>query len=126
MSQIISDDGNEARSPATAGKVWTISPREPRRTTRKRSGMRTFTNTIEEGAGGVVFRVTDDGYADAEALGDGTLGDVFGGVIGAFGVDVWAKVFEERFDVRLGEEENEIDIAEGPKVAVIRNAIEGG
>jgi len=61
----------------------------------------------------VVFRVTDDGYADAEALGDGTLGDVFGGVIGAFRVDVWAKVFEERFDVRLGEEENEIDIAEG-------------
>src|SRR5579863_5986450 len=82
VSQMISARGKELRRPATAGKVWTMSPREPRRTTRKRgSDMRGLADGIEKRARGVVFGVADDGYADAEAGGDGALGDGVGGVV---------------------------------------------
>ena len=49
VSQIISAAGNDSRSAATAGKVCTISPREPRRRTRKRgSDMRGLANGVQE------------------------------------------------------------------------------
>src|SRR5580704_4543883 len=64
VSQVISARGKELRRPATAGKVWTMSPREPRRTTRKRgSDMRGLADGIEKGARGMVFGVADDGDA---------------------------------------------------------------
>src|SRR5713226_3615520 len=66
VSQTISALGNDSRRPATAGKVWTISPREPRRTTRKRgSGMRRLANRFEEFSRGVILGVAYDGHADA-------------------------------------------------------------
>src|SRR5579863_7058826 len=100
VSQTISASGKEARRAATAGKVCTISPREPRRTTRKRgSGMRFLANGGEEGTGGVVFGVANDGDADAEASGDGAFGNGVGGVVSALGVDVGTKFFKKFFDV---------------------------
>src|SRR5207253_7579819 len=66
VSQTISAFGNDSRRPATAGKVWTMSPREPRRTTRKRgSGMRRLANGIQEFFCRVLLGVTHDGHADA-------------------------------------------------------------
>src|SRR5882762_10210640 len=104
VSQMISARGNELRKPETAGNVWTISPREPRRTARKRgSDMRGLADGIEKRARGMVLGVADDGYADAEAGRDGSLGDGVGGVVGAFGVDVGTEFFEEFFDVEFGE-----------------------
>jgi len=104
VSQMISARGNELRKPETAGNVWTISPREPRRTARKRgSDMRGLADGVEKRARGMAFRVADDGHADAEAGRDGSLGDGLGGVVGAFGVDVWTEFFEEFFDVEFGE-----------------------
>src|SRR6266436_10408330 len=87
VSQTISASGNDSRRPATAGKVWTISPREPRRTTRKRgSGMRRLTNGIQKFPRGVILGVTHDGHADAQALGDGTFRHGLERVIGSFRV----------------------------------------
>src|SRR5258708_16139820 len=67
VSQMISARGNELRKPETAGNVWTMSPREPRRTARKRgSDMRGLADGVEKRAGGMAFRVADDGPADAQ------------------------------------------------------------
>src|ERR1700728_4628420 len=66
VSQTISAAGNVSRKAAAAGKVWTMSPKEPRRRIRKRgSGMRRLANGIEKLAGGVVFGVADNGDLDA-------------------------------------------------------------
>src|SRR5277367_1138617 len=73
--QVISAAGNDSRNAATAGKVCTMSPREPSRRTRKRgSDMRGLANGIEEIARRVIFRIADNGDADAEARGGGALG----------------------------------------------------
>ena len=114
VSQTISALGNDARKPATAGKVCTISPREPRRTTTKRgSAMGAFADGVEKGAGGMVFGIAYDGYTDAEPIGDGAFGNSFGGVVGAFGVNVRSKLLKQLLDVWFGEEQDEIDIAQG-------------
>src|SRR5882724_2164964 len=113
VSQTISAAGKASRSAATAGKVWTMSPSEPRRRTRKRgSDMRSLADVVEEIAGGVIFGVAHDGDADAEAGCGGALGYSFGGVVGAFGVDVGTEEFEERFDVGFAKEEHKVDRAE--------------
>src|SRR6266566_914009 len=79
VSQTISDAGNDSRKATTAGKVWTISPREPRRTTRKRwSGMRRLANGREQRPRGVILGVTHDGRS----------------VVSAFGVDIRAQFFQ--------------------------------
>src|ERR1700687_3843051 len=76
--QMISAAGNVSRSAATAGKVCTMSPREPRRRTRKRgSGMRRLADGIEEVARGMIFGIADDGDADAQAGGGGAFGHGF-------------------------------------------------
>src|SRR5258708_19438414 len=74
VNQMMSAFGNDSRSAATAGKVWTISPREPRRTTRKRgSVMRRLANGLQQFSCGVILGVTNDRNADAEARGNGAL-----------------------------------------------------
>src|SRR5216684_1317834 len=73
VSQTISAFGNDSRRAATAGKVWTISPRDPRRTTRKRgSGMRRLANRVQEFSRGVILGVAHDGHTDAQPFGDST------------------------------------------------------
>src|ERR1035438_2721775 len=110
VSQVISATGNVSRSAATAGKVWTMSPREPKRRSRKRgSGMRSLANGVDEFAGGVIFRVADNGYLYAEAGGGCSLGYGVGCVVGAFGVDVGVEKFQEGFDVGFAEEYDVID-----------------
>src|SRR5579862_9692640 len=127
VSQTISASGKEARRAATAGKVWTISPREPRRTTRKRgSGMRLLADGGEEGAGGVVFGVADDGDADAETIRDGAFGNGVGGVVGALGVDVGAKLFEQFFNVGLGKDHDVVHHAQGGDEESARVFIQDG
>src|ERR1700676_452326 len=91
VSQTISAAGKVSRKAATAGKVCTMSPREPRRRTRKRSDMRSLAERLEEFARGVIFGVADDGDADAQAGGRGALWNGVGGVVGAFGVNVWTE-----------------------------------
>src|SRR5260221_2359502 len=112
VSQMISARRKDWRSPATAGKVWTMSPKEPRRTTRKRgSDMRGLADGVEKRARGMVFGIADDGDANAEAAGRGAFGDGVGGVVGTFGVDVGAQFFEEFFYVGLGENQDVVDVA---------------
>src|SRR5258708_21433983 len=104
VSQMISARGNELRKPETAGNVWTISPREPRRTARKRgSDMRGLADGIEKRARGMVFGVADDGYADAEAGRDGSLGGGVGGAVGSFGRDAGTGCFRVVFGGQVGE-----------------------
>src|SRR5258706_9528417 len=94
VSQMISARGNELRKPETAGNVWTISPREPRRTARKRgSDMRGLADGIEKRARGMVFGVADNGYADAEAGRDGPRRGRGGGVGRAFCVGLRRGLF---------------------------------
>ena len=47
--------------------------------------------------------------SNAETCGGGSLGHGFGGVVGSFGVDVRAQVFEQGFDARLAEQDDVID-----------------
>src|SRR5271167_5247485 len=62
VSQTISAVGKVSRSAATAGKVWTMSPSEPRRKTRKRgSGMRRLADGFKKIARGMIFGVAHDG-----------------------------------------------------------------
>src|SRR6266404_4120177 len=89
VSQTISAFGNDSRKPATAGKVWTISPREPRRTTRKRgSVMRRLANGLQQFSCGVILGVTNDRNADAEARGNGALWHGVRRIVSSFGVNV--------------------------------------
>src|SRR6267154_690609 len=105
VSQTISESGNDSRSPATAGKVWTISPREPRRTTRKRgSGMRRLANGFEQLPRGVVLGVAHDGHADAQPNGNRALRHSLRRVIGALGVHIGVQIFQQSFDVGLGKD----------------------
>src|SRR5260370_10879466 len=74
VSQTISACGNDSRKPATAGKGWTVSPREARRTIRERcSSMRRPANGLEQPSRGVILGGTHDGAADAGPRGDGAL-----------------------------------------------------
>ncbi len=89
-----------------------MSPREPRRTTRKRlSGMRSLANGIEQCASGVFLGVANDGNANAQTIRNGAFGNGFGSVVGALGVDVGKKLFQELFDIGLGEDEDIVDRA---------------
>src|SRR5712692_513931 len=112
VSQTISASGNDSRRAATAGKVWTISPREPSRTTRKRgSGMRRLANGLEQLSRGVILGVAYDGHADTEPRGDGALRHGVLSVVSAFGVDIRAKLFQKSFDVGFGEKHDVIHAA---------------
>src|SRR6266446_10659161 len=89
VTQTSSEFGKELRRLATAGNAWTISPREPSRTTKRRgSGMRDLANGVEQISRRVVFGIADDGHADAQAGRCGPLGNGFRGVVGAFRVNV--------------------------------------
>jgi hypothetical protein len=74
--------------------------------------MRGLANRVEKRAGGMVFGIADDGDADAEAGGDGTLGDGVGSIVGALGVDVGAQIFEKFFDVGFGKNHDVVHGAE--------------
>src|SRR5271168_2382692 len=112
--QVISASGNDSRSAATAGKVCTMSPKEPSRRTRKRgSDMRSLANGIEEVAGRMILRVAHDGDADTEACGGGALGYGVDRVVGALGVNVGVKKLQQGFNVGIAEEHDVVDVAEG-------------
>jgi hypothetical protein len=74
--------------------------------------MRGLADGIEKRAGGMVFGIAYDGDADAEAGGDGAFGNGVGGVVGAFGVDVGAQIFEKFFDVGFGKNHDVVGRAE--------------
>src|SRR6516162_3490747 len=114
VSQTIFASGNEPRNAATAGNVCTMSPREPKRTTRKRgSGMRCLADRVKQSARGMVFRIADNGHPDAEARCDSALGYGLGGVVRALGVHVGPQFFQEFFHVRLGENQNIVHNTQG-------------
>src|SRR5271167_307466 len=95
VSQTISAAGNDSRSPATAGKVCTMSPSEPRRTIRsRRLTMPPFSDGVEKGARRMIFGVAHNGNADAKSLGDCAFWNSFRGIVGTFGVHVRAQFLE--------------------------------
>src|SRR5713226_1203464 len=113
VSQIISACGNDSRKAATAGKVWTISPKEPRRTTRKRgSGMRRLANGVEQLPRGVILGISYDGHANAEPGSHRSLRHGLGSVIRPFGVDIRAQFFQQGLDVGFGKENDAIHAAQ--------------
>jgi hypothetical protein len=71
--------------------------------------MRSLANTFKKLARGMIFGIADDGNFDAQTTGGSSLWHRFGCVVGAFGVNVRAEVFEQRFDARFTEEEDVID-----------------
>src|SRR6476646_9103305 len=110
VSQTISALGRVCRSAETAGRVCTISPSEPRRTTRKRgSGMRSLAHGFEEIARGVIFWIADDGNLDAKTRGGGAFRHSFDSVVSSFGMNVRAKLFEQRLNARLTKQHDVID-----------------
>src|SRR5580692_6488890 len=95
VSHTISAPGKVSRNAATAGKVCTMSPSEPRRRTRKRgSGMRSLADGFKKIARGMIFGIANDGNPNAETRGSGALGYGFRGVVGSFGMNVRAEVFQ--------------------------------
>ncbi len=60
----------------------------------------------------MIFGIADNGNSDAEARGCSALGNSFRGVVGSFGVNVRAKVFEQRLNARFAEED---DVVDGPE-----------
>src|SRR5690242_15815010 len=110
VSQTISVAGNDSRNPATAGNVCTISPSEPRRTTRKRgSGMRSLADRIEQRPGGVVLRIADNGYANAKPRRSRALRHGVFGVIGSLCMNVRPQFLKQSFDVSFWKNYNVID-----------------
>src|SRR5258705_11065676 len=100
---MISARGNELRKPETAGNVWTISPREPRRTARKRgSDMRGLADGIEKRARGMVFGAADIAYADAKGGPDAPPGPTAGGGVGPFSRGARREFLEDVFYVCVG------------------------
>src|SRR5271170_4697770 len=86
-----------------------ISPSEPRRTMRKRrSAIGALANIREQITRRVSLGIADDGDADTEARGRAALRDRLGRVVGSLGVDVGTEILQERFDVRFGENDDEI------------------
>ena len=71
--------------------------------------MRSLANGFEKIARGVVFGVTDDGDSDAETCGGGSLWHGFRSVVGSFGVNVRAQVFEQGLDARFAEQNHVIN-----------------
>src|SRR5690242_13159391 len=127
VSQTISAFGNDSRRPATAGNVWTMSPREPRRTTKKRgSGMRRLANGIQKFFSRVILGVAHDGHADAKPLGDSTFRHGLDSVVGSFGVNVRAHLFKKSLDVRFAKENDVIHAAQGSDQAGARVFIKDG
>src|SRR5579863_9773321 len=113
VSQTMREDGKDSRRAATAGNVWTMSPSEPSRTTRKRgSGMRSLAHRINKIASGMLLGIAHDGNADTEAGGRCALWNRVRGVIGALGVNVRTQILKQSFYVRLTEEQDIIDGAQ--------------
>src|SRR6266404_8244781 len=113
VSQTISAFGKDSRSAATAGNVCTMSPRELSRTTRNRcSAMRRLADGFEKFARGVILGVTHNGHVNPQARGDASLRHALCRVVCAFGVNVGPQLFQERFDVRFGEEHDVVRAAE--------------
>src|SRR5258707_10375014 len=65
VNQMISAFGNDILSPLTAGNACTISPSEPRRTSKNLgSVMQRLAHSLQQFARGVVFRITNDRHAN--------------------------------------------------------------
>src|ERR1051325_2362351 len=95
VSQTISALGNDSRKPATAGKVWTISPSEPRRTTRKRGSlMRYLADGVEERLSGMILGIANDSHANAKPLCGGAFRHGICRVVGTFRVNVGPQFLE--------------------------------
>src|ERR1700732_1976922 len=87
-----------------------MSPSDPSRTTRKRgSGMRSLAKGIEKFARRMVLGVADDCYTDTEPDRCRTFRDGLGRVIRSLGVNVRTQILQQRFYVRLAEDQNVID-----------------
>lgn len=57
----------------------------------------------------MIFRIADDGDADAETCRGGALRHGLGGVVGSFGMNIRAQRFEKGFHVGFVEENNVVD-----------------
>jgi hypothetical protein len=71
--------------------------------------MRSLAHGFKKTARGMILGIADDGNFNAETVGRSSLRHRFACVVGAFGVNVRAEVFEQRFYARFAEEEDVID-----------------
>jgi hypothetical protein len=71
--------------------------------------MRSLADRFKKIARGMIFGIADDGNSNAQTIGSSPLWHRFGCVVGAFGVNVRAEVFEQRFDARFAEEQDVVD-----------------
>src|ERR1700676_2013115 len=105
--------GNDSCNAATAGKVCTMSPSEPSRTTKKcGSPMRRLAHRFQESTRGVILRVANNRHANTQPCGRCAFGHGFRGVVRALGVDVRPEVLKQHFNVRLAKQNNVIDGAQ--------------
>src|ERR1700756_5549145 len=67
VNQTISAFGNDLRSPLTAGNACTMSPSEPRRTTRNRgSAIWRLAHNLQQLARRMILGIADNRHADAQ------------------------------------------------------------
>jgi hypothetical protein len=71
--------------------------------------MRSLAHRFKKIARGMILGIADDGNFNAETMGRSSLWHRFACVVGAFGVNVRAEVFEQRFYARFAEEQDVID-----------------
>src|SRR5580700_5483554 len=122
ITQSILASGNASRKADAAGSAWMTSPRELRRTRRKRwcgrlsadfsrlrSGIALAVDARNHVARGMIFGIAANGGADAKENGEFALGNRLYGVVGALCVDVWLKFAEQRVDVELVENNDVVD-----------------
>jgi hypothetical protein len=74
--------------------------------------MRGLANGIKKVARRMILGVPDDGNPNAKACGRSALWHRFSGVVRALGVNVGAKVFEQRFNTRFAEDDDVVNDAE--------------
>src|SRR5260370_38508078 len=80
---------------------------------RKRgSVMRRPTKRVEERTCRMILGVSNDSHANAKTSGNSALWHGFGSVVGALGVNVRSKFFEESFHVGFRKKHNVIDVAQ--------------
>src|ERR1700747_2034276 len=104
VSQMISAFGNDVRSPLTAGNACTISPREPRRTTRNLgSVMPSLARRLQQFARGMFLRIAHNRHVNSQAVRSSFFRNRLRGVVRPFRVYLRAQFCQQHFYIWLRE-----------------------
>src|SRR6266850_193007 len=121
--------GNASRSMTAAGRLWTTSPMELRRTIRMRwkSALGGAIEAVigspfprrepgaDDFAGGVILGIADDRHPAAMFADYVRFGNAFGGVVRSFGLYIGTDLADQCAHVWFGENDYCVDVRQGGK-----------